>query len=132
MIWFFQKDDEIMECLRNVEPSEITRLQWRFYTRMLVFPFVVTVDGTFLPDFPSKILLNGEAKKTEVIMGTVQDEGSYFVLYQYLEQISHLEPSSISKEMFNHMMKESFQDYEKAEQDAIVAYVRQGICIMTI
>jgi len=112
-----------MECLRTVDPSEITRLQWRFYNKMLVFPFVVTVDGTFLPDFPRKLLLSGEAKKTEVIMGTVQDEGSYFVLYQYLNYIHHTQPTSVSRERFNHMMKEVFQDYGETEKEAIIDHV---------
>jgi len=112
-----------MECLRNVEPSTITRLQWRFYKKMLVFPFVVTVDGNFLPDFPSHLLLNGDAKRTEVIMGTVQDEGSYFLLYQYLKYMHHTQPTSVSKERFTDMMKEIFQDYGESEQDAIISYV---------
>jgi len=40
-------------------------------------------------------------------MGTVQDEGSYFLLYQYLKYMHHTQPTSVSKDM----MKEIFQDY---------------------
>jgi len=58
---------------------------------------------------------------TEVIMGTVQDDGSYFVLY--LNYIHHIQPTSVSRERFNHMMKEVFQDYGEAEKEAIIDHV---------
>jgi len=56
---------------------------------MLVFPFVVTVDGNFLPDFPSHLLLNRDAKRTEVIMGTDYGWSEQDAIISYASYLSN-------------------------------------------
>jgi carboxylesterase type B len=36
------------------------------------------VDGKFLTDFPSRMVANGQAKRTELLIGTLEDEGESF------------------------------------------------------
>jgi carboxylesterase type B len=58
-----------------VDAAQLISLQQQLFGKILAFPFVATVDGKFLPDFPSHIIANKQAKRTELLMGTVEDEG---------------------------------------------------------
>lgn len=42
---------------------------------MLEFAFIPTIDGKFVKDFPANVINNGDAKRTDLMIGTVQDEG---------------------------------------------------------
>nr|pir acetylcholinesterase (EC 3.1.1.7) - banded krait (fragments) [Bungarus fasciatus] len=39
------------------------------------FPFVSVIDGDFFPDTPEAML------ETQLLLGVVKDEGSYFLIY---------------------------------------------------
>merc|ERR1712079_301304 len=45
-------------------------------------PFVPIVDGNFLlTNNPERILQSGELRKTPVLLGANQEEGTYFLIY---------------------------------------------------
>lgn len=71
----FQNFAEIMECLRNADVNKLVTNQWKNYKHMTDFPFAPVVDGTFLPDHPQTLLMGGKAKRADLLLGTVEDEG---------------------------------------------------------
>lgn len=68
----------MVECLRNVDADTLTAAQWKLYENVLDFTFSPIVDGYFLPDHPDVLIQKGKAKRADMIMGTVQDEGVCF------------------------------------------------------
>jgi acetylcholinesterase len=74
---------EVMECMRSVEPKSISVQQWNSYWGILGFPSAPTIDGVFLPKHPLELLKEGDFSKTEILIGSNQDEGK--LRYLFLE-----------------------------------------------
>ncbi|KAG8237106.1 hypothetical protein J437_LFUL008158 [Ladona fulva] len=72
---------EVMECMRFVEPKTISVQQWNSYSGILGFPSAPTIDGVFLPKHPLEMLKEGDFGKTEILIGSNQDEGKYTYVY---------------------------------------------------
>nr|ACL27227.1 acetylcholinesterase 2 [Orchesella villosa] len=111
---------EIIECLRDVDAETLTHLQWKVYKGLLDFPFSPTVDGYFLTDHPDNVLKKGNAKRAELVLGTVRDEGTYFIIYHYLNYFSNTKPTSVPYDRFVDILNEIFQDYSETEREAII------------
>jgi carboxylesterase type B len=77
-----------MECLRQVDAAQLIKLQSEFFGKILAFPFVPTVDGKFLNDVPSHIIANGQARRTELLIGTLEDEGESFFIFSLTRRLS--------------------------------------------
>ena len=58
-------------------------------------PFVPVTDGTFLTDSPLRLVQAGKFRKTDVLLGANQEEGTYFLLY-FLTHLFKLE-NNVSK-----------------------------------
>ncbi|KAL8176964.1 UNVERIFIED_CONTAM: hypothetical protein K2H54_040465 [Gekko kuhli] len=76
-------DSEMVSCLRAREPQELIDKEWLVlpYDSVFRFSFVPVVDGDFFPDTPEAMLSTQDFKETQVLLGVVKDEGSYFLLY---------------------------------------------------
>lgn len=70
----------VSACLRSIEPRVIVERQSG--------TFAPIVDGSFLTDTPEVLLTEGRFKKCPMIVGTVRNEGSYFVLYSFPEYLN--------------------------------------------
>ncbi|XP_055958983.1 cholinesterase 1 isoform X2 [Patella vulgata] len=69
-------------CLLTKDASVLTEGQWNVVEGgLLDVPFPPVVDREFLMDEPRKLLATGDYKQTDVLMGVVKDEGSYWLLY---------------------------------------------------
>ena len=72
-------------------------------------PFVPVTDGTFLTDSPLRLVQAGKFRKTDVLLGANQEEGTYFLLY-FLTHLFKLE-NNVSKEDLLFMKIENFSNF---------------------
>lgn len=80
----FANDSELVGCLRAKEPQVLIEKEWMVlpYKSVFRFAFVPVVDGSdFFPDTPEAMLGTGNFKETQVLLGVVKDEGTYFLIY---------------------------------------------------
>ncbi|KAG8148009.1 hypothetical protein E2320_023018 [Naja naja] len=79
----FNNDSELVSCLRSKTPQELIAKEWSVlpYKSIFRFPFVPVIDGDFFPDTPEAMLGSGNFKETQLLLGVVKDEGSYFLIY---------------------------------------------------
>ncbi|XP_067171136.1 acetylcholinesterase [Apteryx mantelli] len=76
-------DTELLGCLRAKEPQELIDKEWSVLPHQGIFrfAFVPVVDGDFLADTPEALLSAGGRPEAQVLLGAVQDEGTYFLVY---------------------------------------------------
>lgn len=76
-------ETEALGCLRSKAPSELVEKEGEVLPQESVFrfAFVPVVDGDFLADAPEVLLGSGGPPEAEVLLGAVQDEGTYFLVY---------------------------------------------------
>ncbi|XP_032090372.1 acetylcholinesterase isoform X2 [Thamnophis elegans] len=79
----FTNDSELVSCLRSKTPQQLIdeELSVLPYKSTFRFSFVPVIDGDFFPDTPEAMLSMGNFKQTQVLLGVVKDEGSYFLIY---------------------------------------------------
>ncbi|XP_042329877.1 acetylcholinesterase [Sceloporus undulatus] len=79
----FSNDSELVSCLRTKTPQELVDEEWSVlpYKSVFRFSFVPVIDGDFFPDTPEAMLSTGNFKDTQVLLGVVKDEGTYFLIY---------------------------------------------------
>ncbi|XP_062993561.1 acetylcholinesterase-like isoform X2 [Elgaria multicarinata webbii] len=79
----FTNDSELVGCLRSKSPQELVDKEWTVlpYKSIFRFSFVPVIDGDFFPDTPETMLSTGNFKDTQVLLGVVKDEGTYFLIY---------------------------------------------------
>uniref|UniRef100_A0A8C8S7P0 Carboxylic ester hydrolase n=1 Tax=Pelusios castaneus TaxID=367368 RepID=A0A8C8S7P0_9SAUR len=72
-------DTELAACLRARSPQELIDHEWLVLPHPSVFrfSFVPVADGDFTAEAPEA----GSLRETQVLLGVVQDEGTYFLLY---------------------------------------------------
>ncbi|XP_074839066.1 acetylcholinesterase [Carettochelys insculpta] len=73
-------DAELAACLRGKAPHELIAQEWQVLPHPSVFrfAFVPVADGDFAAEAPPGA---GPGAETQVLLGVVRDEGSYFLLY---------------------------------------------------
>ncbi|XP_071449343.1 acetylcholinesterase-like [Hetaerina americana] len=111
---------ELMECMRSVEPKTISVQQWNSYWGILGFPSAPTIDGVFLPKHPLELLKEGDFGQTEILIGSNQDEGTYFILYDFIEHFQKDGPSFLQRDKFLDIINKIFKERTQLEKDAIV------------
>ncbi|KAF1624600.1 UNVERIFIED_CONTAM: Acetylcholinesterase, partial [Eudyptes pachyrhynchus] len=76
-------ETELLGCLRAKTPPELVEQEAAVLPQQGVFrfAFVPVVDGDFLADTPEALLGVGGRPEAEVLLGAVQDEGTYFLVY---------------------------------------------------
>ena len=74
-------ETELLGCLRAKAPEELVEKEAEVLPQQGVFrfAFVPVVDGDFVADAADAIL--GGRPEAEVLLGAVQDEGTYFLVY---------------------------------------------------
>lgn len=81
--------NELMDCLYKVDPNELSEKEFetdsdydgRKYG-VVEFGFTPIVDGSFIINEPEIMLKNKDFKKTNLLMGSNKEEGSYFIIYK--------------------------------------------------
>ncbi|XP_039553523.1 acetylcholinesterase-like, partial [Passer montanus] len=76
-------ETELLACLRAAPPPQLVEHEAAVLPQQGVFrfAFVPVVDGEFLADTPEALLGAPGRAEAEVLLGAVQDEGTYFLVY---------------------------------------------------
>ncbi|XP_076040258.1 acetylcholinesterase-like [Oratosquilla oratoria] len=112
--------EEVMDCMRDVDAANISIQQWNSYTGILQFPSAPTIEGVFLPDDPIEMLKRGDFKKTEILIGSNQDEGTYFILYDFIKYFEKDEAIYLERDKFLEIINEIFKGWSPLEKEAII------------
>ncbi|KAK9504156.1 hypothetical protein O3M35_010549 [Rhynocoris fuscipes] len=110
----------VMACLRAVDSRTISVQQWNSYEGILGFPSAPTIDGKFLPKDPMELLAEGDFPETEILIGSNLDEGTYFILYDYIDYFDKDSPSFLERDKFLDLINAIFKNMTKLEKDAII------------
>lgn len=73
------RPNEVMDCMRAVDPKTISLQQWNSYTGILGFPSTPTIDGIFLTKHPMDMLKEGYYEDMELLLGSNHDEGILYI-----------------------------------------------------
>ena len=103
---------ELIDCLRKVPMSSFPDAQWNpdIVEGIVQFPFLPVVDGNFLVETPIESLKAGRFKKTPLLIGSNENEGSYFLIYNN-GFFHHNKESLISRAQFKLVMEDIFLYY---------------------
>ncbi|CAG7837968.1 unnamed protein product, partial [Allacma fusca] len=113
---------EVIECLRNVDGTDITFNQFKLL-KFLSFPFVPTTDGYSIPSCPLGMLEKSSVKRVDVLVGTNKDEGTYFLMYEYQRYLGNRANPQITYDKFLEMITGTVGTiHTAAETEAITNY----------
>lgn len=99
------KIDLVLDCLRRVHPLDLVSNETGDLG-VAEFLFVPIVDGSFLDEPPSVSLSSRNFKKTNILIGSNQDEGNYFIVFYLSELFKKTEEVYISREDFEKTVRE--------------------------
>nr|AHB20142.1 acetylcholinesterase type 1 [Pardosa pseudoannulata] len=109
----------VVECLRTRDPYEMVNNEWGNYG-VVEFPFTPVVDGAFLDEMPEQSLATKNFKKTNIMMGSNSEEGSYFIIYHLTEYFKNQEDVYINRQEFITAVKELNPYIGELGQEAII------------
>uniref|UniRef100_A0AAU6PBV9 Carboxylic ester hydrolase n=1 Tax=Protohermes xanthodes TaxID=1452977 RepID=A0AAU6PBV9_9NEOP len=112
--------EKVMDCMRAVDAKTISIQQWNSYSGILGFPSAPTIDGVFLPKHPLELLEEGDFQDTEILIGSNHDEGTYFILYDFMDYFEKDGPSFLQRDKFHEIINTIFKNMSKLEREAIV------------
>ncbi|XP_063980243.1 acetylcholinesterase-like [Diachasmimorpha longicaudata] len=109
----------VMACMRSVDAKSISVQQWNSYWGILGFPSAPTIDGVFLPKHPIDLLKEADFEDTEILIGNNQNEGTYFILYDFIDYFDKDQPSSLERDKFLQIINTIFKNMSEVEREAI-------------
>ncbi|XP_015187995.1 PREDICTED: acetylcholinesterase-like [Polistes dominula] len=109
----------VMLCMRSVDAKTISVQQWNSYWGILGFPSAPTIDGVFLPKHPLDLLRESDFKDTEIIIGNNENEGTYFILYDFIDFFDKDTASFLERDKFVGIIDTIFKNMSQIERDAI-------------
>ncbi|XP_046683758.1 acetylcholinesterase-like [Homalodisca vitripennis] len=115
-----ESPSRVMSCMRGVDAKTISVQQWNSYFGILGFPSAPTIDGIFLPKHPLELLKEGDFQDTEILIGSNQDEGTYFILYDFIDYFEKDGPSFLQRDKFLDIINTIFKNFTRLERDAII------------
>ncbi|KAM4772572.1 cholinesterase [Rhinophrynus dorsalis] len=118
----YKNETEIIACLRNKTPQEITEKAFSVQTQkpFLKLSFPPAVDGDFIIDIPEMLMQLGQIKKnTQILTGVNRDEGSYFLVYQ-IPGFSKDHESFINRTQFQESVKLVFPKATELATDSVL------------
>lgn len=76
--------DYLVKCLRSLPyTANIINKEGRSASGIIQFPFVPIVDGVLLRQDPAQMLRNGNFKKAPLLLGSNENEGTFFMVYSH-------------------------------------------------
>ncbi|XP_015603325.1 acetylcholinesterase [Cephus cinctus] len=109
----------VMACMRSVDAKTISVQQWNSYTGILGFPCAPTIDGVFLPKHPLDLIKEGDFQETEILIGNNKNEGTYFILYDFIDYFEKDHASVLERDKFLNIVNTIFKNMSQLERDAI-------------
>jgi len=96
-----------IDCLRQADALEMVNKEWDGITVGLTIGiFVPIIDGSFLDEKPAVSMKNMNFKKTNILIGTNQDEGMFFIFYHLPDIFPKEEDVFISRDDFKRSIDE--------------------------
>nr|AMZ80114.1 acetylcholinesterase 2 [Blattella nipponica] len=111
---------KVMACLRSVDSKAISVKQWNSYWGILGFPSAPTIDGVFLPKHPMDLIKELDWEDTEILIGSNQDEGTYFILYDFMDYFEKDSPTFLQRDKYLDIVNLIFKNMTRLERDAII------------
>ncbi|XP_051161023.1 acetylcholinesterase-like [Leptopilina boulardi] len=109
----------VMACMRYVDAKTISVQQWNSYWGLLGFPSAPTIDGVLLPKDPLELLKESDFEETEILIGNNKNEGTYFILYDFIDFFEKDQASRLDRTKFLTIMNTIFKNMSQIERDAI-------------
>lgn len=97
----------IIDCLKDMTPEDLINDQIFPYNSLIFRP---CFDGTFLTRSPEDVMANGYFKKCPIIMGTVKNEGSWYV-FQFAPEYLNLTHRTMTRDQFVVIMNRIYLYY---------------------
>ncbi|NP_001273822.1 acetylcholinesterase-like [Musca domestica] len=110
----------VMACMRQVDAKTISVQQWNPYSGILSYPSAPTIDGAFLPADPMTLLKTADLSGYDILIGNVKDEGTYFLLYDFIDYFDKDDATSLPRDKYLEIMNNIFQKASQAEREAII------------
>uniref|UniRef100_U5ESU7 Carboxylic ester hydrolase n=1 Tax=Corethrella appendiculata TaxID=1370023 RepID=U5ESU7_9DIPT len=110
----------VLACMRNVDSKTISVQQWNSYSGILGFPSAPTVDGVFMTDDPMTMLKKANLEGIDILVGSNKDEGTYFLLYDFIDYFEKDAATSLPREKFLEIMNTIFNKATEPEREAII------------
>ncbi|XP_066596786.1 acetylcholinesterase-like [Prorops nasuta] len=110
----------VMACMRSVDASTLSVQQWNSYWGILGFPSAPTIDGVFLPKDPLDLVRETDFEKTEILIGNNQNEGTYFILYDFMDFFEKDNAIVLDREKFENIINTIFKNMSSVEREAIL------------
>lgn len=96
-----------IDCLRQADAKDLVLAEWGGITSGLTIGiFVPIIDGSFLDEKPAVSMKNGNFKKTNILIGSNQDEGMFFIFYHLPKMFPKVEDVFISRDDFKRAIAE--------------------------
>nr|WGO51547.1 acetylcholinesterase [Lygus pratensis] len=115
-----ESPSRVMACMRGVDSKTISTMQWNSYSGILGFPSAPTIDGHFLPKDPMELLMEGDFPETEILIGSNLDEGTYFLLYDFIDYFSKDNLVKLQRDKYLELVNTIFKNMTKLEREAII------------
>ena len=115
-----QPVNEIIACLRDADPLELS--EQVFATKNdynLVTNVLATIDGTFLKEHPFETIQKGNMKSTDILLGSMKDEGAYFLVYAWPKMFDRWKNTSMPRSDYEQALRVAAQSDIQMLADAI-------------
>uniref|UniRef100_T1J8Q3 Carboxylic ester hydrolase n=1 Tax=Strigamia maritima TaxID=126957 RepID=T1J8Q3_STRMM len=109
----------VLACLLDMPATTLSNGQWSLYASILTFPFCPTVDGYFLTKSPQELLRDGDFKRENILLGSNLNEGTYFILYDFMNYFDKDGPSLLKREEMMEMVGSIFRSFSQIEKEAV-------------
>lgn len=110
----------VLSCMRSVDAKTISVQQWNSYSGILGFPSAPTVDGEFMPADPMTMLEEADLTGIDILVGSNKDEGTYFLLYDFIDYFEKDAPTSLPRAKFLEIMNTIFNKHSEPERETII------------
>jgi len=116
--------EDTLKCMRDKASEDITALEYYVDDYSLnFFPFVATVDETFLPISPRTLMENQDFKDISVLIGSNANEGYWSLMYLLEEMFPNNElkmsDRNLSQEEYEEAVNSIFSFYPKPMRSLI-------------
>ncbi|XP_013793998.1 acetylcholinesterase-like isoform X1 [Limulus polyphemus] len=111
--------DLVIKCLRKIDPMTLVNNE-SGSLGIVDFPFVPVVDGAFIDEHPSKSLEMKNFKKTNILMGSNTEEGTFWIVYYLTDLFKKEENVYLTRKDFINSVKELNPYIGEVGQEAII------------
>ena len=119
---FCPVDGQLLSCLQSADPEALTDNQWHLVDRWFDVPMGPIVDGTFLPAHPQEMLNAGNIKKTNVMIGVDKNEGIFWDIHGFMNEMSLESNGNLSRAQFRTIMQTLAGNDKEFKRQLIMLY----------